>query len=153
MSQWKNQSDVLAHCKRELFHTVWNILLDNDFIEAYKNGIVVKCFDGKYWHVYPRIFTYSADYPEKCVTNVIHSSVILRYGPQDTPCDHPGQGPLPMSMMPDSKITLLQHWPVEWYQSTDFPGTYLYAEQNYLCKRCNISARCSDQRCNCWAFA
>ena len=48
-----------------MFHAVWNILLDNDFIEAYKNGIVVKCFDGIYRCIYPRIFTYSADYPEK----------------------------------------------------------------------------------------
>jgi len=79
MTQRSSQSDVLAHCKRELFHAVWSILLDKDFIEAYKNGngIVVKCFDGKYRRVYPRIFTYSADYPEKCVTNVIHSSTIL----------------------------------------------------------------------------
>ncbi|KIM65578.1 hypothetical protein SCLCIDRAFT_22486 [Scleroderma citrinum Foug A] len=71
MSQRKSQSDVLAHCKRELFHAVWNILLDKDFIEAYKNGIVVKCFNGKYRHVYPRIFTYSADYPEKTLLATI----------------------------------------------------------------------------------
>ena len=41
------------------------MLLDDDFIEAYKNGIVVKCFDGVMRRVYPRIFTYSANYPEK----------------------------------------------------------------------------------------
>ncbi|KIM59155.1 hypothetical protein SCLCIDRAFT_27457 [Scleroderma citrinum Foug A] len=45
VKQRKSHSDVLAHCKRELFHAVWNILLDEDFLEAYKNGIVVKCFD------------------------------------------------------------------------------------------------------------
>jgi hypothetical protein len=32
---------------------VWQQLLDDDFLEAYQHGI------------YPRIFTYSADYPEK----------------------------------------------------------------------------------------
>lgn len=53
------------HCKRELVHAVWKILLDNDFIQAYKNSIVVKCFDRITRRVYPRIFTYSADYPEK----------------------------------------------------------------------------------------
>jgi len=65
VKQQKGCSDLLAHCKRELFHAVWSVLLDDDFIEAYKNGIVVKCFDGIYRRVYPRIFTYSADYPEK----------------------------------------------------------------------------------------
>jgi hypothetical protein len=65
ISQKKNNTDLLAHCKRELFHAVWNILLDEEFLEAYKNGIVVKCYDGKYRRIYPQIFTYSADYPEK----------------------------------------------------------------------------------------
>ena len=46
-------------------HAIWRVLLDDDFVEAYKNGIVVKCFDGVHRRVYPRIFTYSADYPEK----------------------------------------------------------------------------------------
>jgi hypothetical protein len=65
LENFLNNADLLAHCKRELFHAVWNILLDKEFLEAYKNGIVVKCYDGKYRRVYPRIFTYSADYPEK----------------------------------------------------------------------------------------
>ena len=52
-------------------HAIWRILLDKDFVEAYKNGIVVRCFDGVTRRVYPRIFTYSADYPEKYV--VCHS--------------------------------------------------------------------------------
>ncbi|KIK11948.1 hypothetical protein PISMIDRAFT_121800, partial [Pisolithus microcarpus 441] len=64
-------SDILTHCKRELFHAVWNLLLDEEFLRAYKNGVVVKCFDGKYRHVYPRIFTYSADYPEKILLATI----------------------------------------------------------------------------------
>jgi len=61
----KNYDDVVAHCKRELFHAVWRILIDDDFIDAYENGIVIKCYDGVYRRVFPRIFTYSADYPEK----------------------------------------------------------------------------------------
>ncbi|KIM54424.1 hypothetical protein SCLCIDRAFT_136862, partial [Scleroderma citrinum Foug A] len=53
------------HCKRELIHAIWMLLLDDEFIEAYRNGIVVRCYDGVLCCIYPRIFTYSADYPEK----------------------------------------------------------------------------------------
>ncbi|KIM70496.1 hypothetical protein SCLCIDRAFT_18613 [Scleroderma citrinum Foug A] len=67
----KNHTDLLTHCKRELFHAVWMVLLDNVFIEAYKNGIVIKCHDGVLRHVYPRIFTYSTDYPEKVLLATI----------------------------------------------------------------------------------
>lgn len=65
ITQKKSNADLLAHCKRELFHAIWKILLDEEFLDAYKNGIVVKCYDGKYRRVYPRVFTYSVDYPEK----------------------------------------------------------------------------------------
>jgi len=61
----KNHSDLLAHCKRELIHAIWMLLLDDEFIEAYRNGIVIKCYDGVLRRVYPHIFTYSGDYPEK----------------------------------------------------------------------------------------
>jgi hypothetical protein len=46
-------------------HAVWKHLLDDAFIHAMKYGIVIKCRDGVERRVYPRIFTYSADYPEK----------------------------------------------------------------------------------------
>ena len=46
-------------------HEVWKVLLDDEFLEAYMYGIVIKCVDGIERRVYPRIFTYSADYPEK----------------------------------------------------------------------------------------
>ena len=55
-----------THCRRELFHACWEILLDEDFLHAYRHGIVLKCADGVLRRVFPRIFTYSADYPEKC---------------------------------------------------------------------------------------
>lgn len=61
----KDNSELLTHCKRELIHAVWRILLDDDFVEAYKNGIVIKCFDGILRRIFLRIFTYSGDYPEK----------------------------------------------------------------------------------------
>ena len=44
---------------------VWCLLLDDEFVAAYQHGIVIKCADGVFRCVYPRIFTYSADYPEK----------------------------------------------------------------------------------------
>jgi Plavaka transposase len=58
---------LLTHCKRELYHASWNILLDDAFMEAYEHGIVVTWMDGLERRFYPRIFTYSADYPEKYV--------------------------------------------------------------------------------------
>jgi hypothetical protein len=44
---------------------VWEILLDDEFIAAYKHGLVIMCLNGILRRFYPRIFTYSADYPEK----------------------------------------------------------------------------------------
>jgi Plavaka transposase len=60
-------SECATHCHRELFHEQWNILLDSEFLEAYEHGIVILCCDGITRRFYPRIFTYSADYPEKYV--------------------------------------------------------------------------------------
>jgi hypothetical protein len=40
-------------------------MLDGEFLEACKHGIVIECPDGVSRRFYPRIFTYSADYPEK----------------------------------------------------------------------------------------
>ena len=65
-AKWNPQKkDILTHCRRELMHEVWKVLLDDEFLEAYTYGIVIKCVDGIERRVYPRIFTYSADYPEK----------------------------------------------------------------------------------------
>ena len=56
---------LFTHCHRELFHAQWKVLLDDDFIQAYEHGMVLTCCDGIQQHLYPRIFTYSADYLEK----------------------------------------------------------------------------------------
>ena len=42
-------------------------MFDDEFIEAYKNGIVIKCFDRvtSLRRVYSKFFTYLANYPEK----------------------------------------------------------------------------------------
>jgi hypothetical protein len=70
----KRMSTLLTHCRRELMHEVWRLLLDKDFLHAYEHGIVIKCFDGVLRRIYPRIFTYSADYPEKCVSLITYAS-------------------------------------------------------------------------------
>ncbi|KIJ33763.1 hypothetical protein M422DRAFT_182849, partial [Sphaerobolus stellatus SS14] len=62
---------LLTHCKRELMHAIWKLLLDDEFCKAYDNGILIQCADGIKRLVYPRIFTYSADYPEKVLLATI----------------------------------------------------------------------------------
>lgn len=65
-SKWGTQKqDLMTHCRRELMHQIWKFLLDDDFVHAYKYGMVITCADGIKRRVYPRFFTYSADYPEK----------------------------------------------------------------------------------------
>ncbi|KAJ6556218.1 hypothetical protein B0H19DRAFT_1152200, partial [Mycena capillaripes] len=64
-------ADILAHLKRELMHGIWDLLLSDDFIHAYVHGIVVKCYDGIEHLIFPRFFTYGADYPEKVLLATI----------------------------------------------------------------------------------
>ena len=61
----KNNTDLLAHCKQELIHAIWRILLNNNLIEAYCDGIIFECFNGVKRYAYPGVFTYTVDYPEK----------------------------------------------------------------------------------------
>ncbi|TBU51202.1 hypothetical protein BD310DRAFT_834969 [Dichomitus squalens] len=58
-------ADELKFCKRELFQQIWLLLLDEDFMQAFEHGIVLTCGDGVLRRLFPRFFTYSADYPEK----------------------------------------------------------------------------------------
>ena len=58
---------MLTHLRRELMHAVWLTLLDQEFIDAYANGVLIEFIDGITRRVFPRIVTYSADYPEKYV--------------------------------------------------------------------------------------
>jgi hypothetical protein len=50
-----------------MFQEQWKLILDDEFMEAYLHGIVIKCLDGVTRRFYPRIFIYIADYPEKFV--------------------------------------------------------------------------------------
>ena len=60
-------STLFTHCHRELFHAQWKDLLDDEFLQAYKHRMVFVCGDNVKRRLFPRIFTYSADYPEKWV--------------------------------------------------------------------------------------
>ena len=76
--KWDTQhKDILTHCRRELMHGVWSFLLDEDFQHAYKHGIVVQGQDRIERRVYPRIFTYSADYPEKSLFSFTSACIVL----------------------------------------------------------------------------
>lgn len=55
----------MAHLRRELMHAIWESLLDDDLLTAWDEGIIVDCGDGICRRIFLRIFTYSADYPEK----------------------------------------------------------------------------------------
>ncbi|KAF8577949.1 hypothetical protein K439DRAFT_1648918 [Ramaria rubella] len=62
---------LLTHCQREFIQAVWALLLDKEFMAAYKQGIVIQCADGILRRVFLHLFTYSADYPE----NSLHSPI------------------------------------------------------------------------------
>lgn len=57
----------MTHCLRETYHAQWSIILDDEFLEAYRHGMAFECCDNIWRRFYPRIFTYSADYKEKYV--------------------------------------------------------------------------------------
>ncbi len=69
--------DILAHCQHELMHKILSIIFDEEFVRQYKEGVVILCADGISWHIFPHIFTYSADYPEKCVEIKLYTIPIL----------------------------------------------------------------------------
>lgn len=57
---------MVTHCRKELYHGAWTLLLkDPEFLKAYVQGILIACSDGVTRRIFPRIFSYSADYPEK----------------------------------------------------------------------------------------
>ncbi|KAG2750201.1 hypothetical protein P692DRAFT_201711702 [Suillus brevipes Sb2] len=81
-----------AHCRRDLFHGCWRHLLDAEFVHAYHHGIVLRCPDGVFRRVFPRIFTYSADYPEKVLIATIKDM---------------GSCPCPRCLLPKDSFDLL----------------------------------------------
>ncbi|KAF8143601.1 hypothetical protein K438DRAFT_1993739 [Mycena galopus ATCC 62051] len=94
-AKWSTQKrEILTHCRRELMHAVWKHLLDDEFLHAYKFGIVITCADGIKRRVYPRFFTYSADYPEKVLLATIRDGGIC---------------PCPRCLTPKSKLPFMGH--------------------------------------------
>ncbi|RXW13768.1 hypothetical protein EST38_g12086 [Candolleomyces aberdarensis] len=65
---------LITHCNREVFHKQWSALLDSELISAMRSGIVLTCADGRRRRFFPRIFTYSADYPEKSLVSTIRNN-------------------------------------------------------------------------------
>jgi hypothetical protein len=58
-------TSVLRFLKIDLMQQIWLLLLDDDFMKAYVHGILINCGDGVKHRIFPRFFTYAADYPEK----------------------------------------------------------------------------------------
>ena len=58
-------ASLFTHCRRELFHAQWKDILDEEFLQAYEHGMIFVCGDNIKRRLFPQIFTYSADYPEK----------------------------------------------------------------------------------------
>ncbi|KAJ3576110.1 hypothetical protein NP233_g670 [Leucocoprinus birnbaumii] len=64
-------SELITHMKRELMQAILLLLLDPRFLYAYVHGLEVLCADGILRLLFPRFFTYSADYPEKIILATI----------------------------------------------------------------------------------
>ncbi|KDN41261.1 hypothetical protein RSAG8_07530, partial [Rhizoctonia solani AG-8 WAC10335] len=73
---------LLTHLRRELFHQVWKHILNDEFLHAWRHGVVVHCADGITRRVFPRIFSYSADYPEKVLIATLRGLRSLRPCPR-----------------------------------------------------------------------
>ncbi|KAL6303260.1 hypothetical protein BKA93DRAFT_735257 [Sparassis latifolia] len=83
---------LLTHCRRELMHAIWKLILGDRFEDACRHGIVVMCGDGILRRLYLRLFTYSADYPEKVLLATVRDM---------------GGCPCPRCLVPKAKIDQL----------------------------------------------
>jgi hypothetical protein len=102
-----------AHCRRELFHSCWDILLDPEFLHAYRHGIVLQCPDGISRRIFPRIFTYSADYPEKCAICLLRFSIKNLSPFQGFNSNNQRYGLLPMSTLSHAKSLIRSVRPLQ----------------------------------------
>ncbi|KAI0629503.1 hypothetical protein C8Q77DRAFT_1065419 [Trametes polyzona] len=64
-------TETLRWLRSELMQQVWTTLLDDEFVHAYVHGVLVECADGVVRRLFPRFFSYSADYPEKVLLTAI----------------------------------------------------------------------------------
>ena len=136
-------ANVSTHCRRELMHAVLAILLDDDFLYAYEHGIIILCPGDRSQCFYPRIFTYSADYPEKWVYKFYWSWQLFWWSPRNrallaTICNF-GSCPCPRCLVPKSKIpevgTAFDKWQHEkswhvdnlnWNWKVSLAGDFIY---------------------------
>jgi Plavaka transposase len=58
-------ASFMAYCQREMFHQQWKLILSDELVQAMEHGFKLTCLDGIERRFFPRVFTYSADYPEK----------------------------------------------------------------------------------------
>ena len=58
---------IILQARRDLFQSVWLILLSPAFVHAYVYGVLIEFPDKIIRRVFPRILFYSADYPERSV--------------------------------------------------------------------------------------
>ncbi|KAG8697132.1 hypothetical protein FRC09_008057 [Ceratobasidium sp. 395] len=63
--------DMRAHTRRDMFQGCWEGVMDDEFVKACHEGIVTVCPDGVKRRVYPRIMSYSADYPEQALIGCV----------------------------------------------------------------------------------
>ena len=110
--KWDTQQKaILTHCHWDLMHAVWRFLLDDDFIHMHTYGIVMRCHDSVEWHVYLRIFMYSADYPEKWVARFQLASVcdmwLIVFRVLLATIQDQGLCPCPCCLVPDTKLDQL----------------------------------------------
>ncbi|KDQ06064.1 hypothetical protein BOTBODRAFT_181936 [Botryobasidium botryosum FD-172 SS1] len=66
--------EAVTRCKRELMHASWKLIIDDLFVENWRHGIVAEFPDGVRRRLYPRIFTYTADYPEKVLLATLRNN-------------------------------------------------------------------------------
>jgi hypothetical protein len=97
---------LMTHCRREVLHAQWSILLDDEFLEAYQHGIIIECCDGITRRFYPRILTYSADYPEKYALYISNNFVRISFLPRVLLASirNKGQCPCPRCLIPMSHM-------------------------------------------------
>jgi hypothetical protein len=104
-------ASVVSQAQRDLIQAIWTTLLDDEFVEAYANGICLLFPDGIERLIFPRILTYSADYPEKYVTLIRLFVCFLKYyAPQGPPRMHQISGKAPMFLMLDRNRRYPDTW-------------------------------------------
>jgi hypothetical protein len=79
---------------------IWLFLLDEEFMHAYEHGIVVQFADNVKRRVFPRFFTYAADYPEKQVFCLRYFAMKLIKRLQDSSRMHQISGKISLSTLP-----------------------------------------------------